>query len=347
VQIVSASTKRQYRAVTWSIAACVLLLPVGLTGCTYTEPSAAATSTAATGTPATAADSKSSLSGKTHADSFGNVDFYTTVSGDTLAQVAAAYKLSEAKIVEFNHLQSGSPLTPGTKLRLIPDGPTNGAKGDVTTDENGIPTSYVVVSEDTLSGISYRFNLTEQQLAEANKVPFAYEKGGTYFVQAGHTIQLQKNPVDARSGTGKAVNNSFGQTIFYTTVEGDSFDSLGYKFRSTTAQILLYNPSLVENEPIPAGSKVRLVPGDLQIDGARGTYTADSDGIPLTYTTAPGDIERQVAFRFGVTDIRSANRPSTGTGGAWYQFSDLPTGELAPGQVISLSMEKPINKPAS
>ena len=241
-------------------------------------------------------------------------------------------------------------MTPGTKLRLIPDGPTNGAKGAAVTDANGIPTSYVIEPGDTLDGISYRFNLTEKQLAEANKVPFTYEKGGIYFIHAGNKVQLQKNPVDSRSGTGKAVNNSFGQAVFYTTVEGDSFDSLGYKFRSTTAQILLYNPALVENQPIPGGSQIRLMPGDRKIDGAQGTYTTDPDGIPLTYTTATGDIERQVAFRFGIpeiADLESANRPSTGSDRVWYQFSDLPNGELAPGQTISLSREKPINKPAS
>lgn len=293
-------------------------------------------------------DSKPALSGETHSDSFGNVDFYTTVSGDTLAKVAATYKLSEAKVAEFNRLRPGASLSPGTKLRLIPDGPTIGAKGAATTDANGIPTNYVVEPGDTLDGIFYRFNLTEKQLAEANKVPFTYEKGGIYFMHAGNKIQLQKTPVDARSGTGKAVNNSFGQTVFYTAVEGDSFDSLGYKFRSTTAQILLYNPSLVENQQIPAGSRIRLTPGELKIDGAQGTYTADPDGIPLTYTTAPGDIERQVAFRFGVpgiADLESANRPSTGSDRVWYQFSDLPNNELAPGQTISLALDNPINKP--
>jgi len=348
LKIVSASKTPKKRAATWSLATCVLLLPIGLTGCTPTEPSAAATATAALASPTTTTASKSPSSGEAHLDSFGNADFYTTVSGDTLAKVAAAYKLSEAKVAAFNHLQPGASLTPGTKLRLIPDGPTHGATGAATTDANGIPTSYVIEPGDTMAGISYRFNLTEKQLAEANKVPFSYEKGGIYFINAGKKIQLQKNPVDSRSGNGKPVNNSFGQTVFYTTVEGDSFDSLGYKFRSTTAQILSYNPSLVENQPIPTGTKVRLMPGDLKIDGAQGTYTTDPDGIPLTYTTAPGDIERQVAFRFGIpeiADLESANRPTTSGGRVWFQFSDLPNGELAPGQTISLSLDKPINKP--
>ena len=65
----------------------------------------------------------------------------------------------------------------------------------------------------------------------------------------------------------------------------------------------------------------------------------------MTYTTAPGDTERQVSFRFAITDLRAANRPSRGTGGAWYAFIDLPNGELTPGQTISLSLVNPINKP--
>lgn len=328
----------------WAVA-CMTLLAVGLSACTQTEPPAASHPTTAAPEVTTASDEKPSLRGEAVTDSFGNVDYYTTVSGDTLASVAAAYNLSEAKVAEFNEIQPSSPVSPGTRLRLIPANPVTGAKGTATIDANGIPTSYKVETGDTLSGITYRFNLTQEQLAEANKVPFTYEKGGTYFIQSGHVIQLQKKPVDSRSGTGKTVNNSFGQAVYYTTVDGDSFDGLGYKFRSTTEQILLYNPSLAANEPIPAGSKLRLIPGELKIEGAQGTSTADAEGIPLTYTTAPGDTERQVSFRFSITDLRAANRPTTGTGGAWYEFADLPTVELAPGQTISLALDKPINKP--
>ncbi|MBT2566208.1 LysM peptidoglycan-binding domain-containing protein [Arthrobacter sp. ISL-85] len=280
-------------------------------------------------------------------DSFGNADFYTTAPGDTLSAVAAAYKLSEAKVAGFNGLQSGAPLTPGTRLRLIPDGPMPGAMGAATVDANGVPTSYTIEPEDSLAGITYRFNLTDEQLAEANKVAFTYEKGNVFFVRAGNHIQLQKNPVDSRSGQGKSVNNSFGQTIYYTTVDGDSFDSIGYQFRCTTDQLLRWNTTLTADRPIPAGTKVRLMPGEVTIEGARGTFTVDADGIPLTYTTAPGDTQRQVAFRFGIpeiADLSAANRPLTGTDRVWYDFSDLSADELAPGQTISLNLTKPIHQ---
>lgn len=82
-----------------------------------------------------------------------------------------------------------------------------------------------------------------------------------YFLLAGKHLRLQKNPVDSRSGSGASVNNSFGKTVFYTTVDGDSLDSLGYIFRCSTDQLLQYNPSLAADHPVPAGTRVRLMPG--------------------------------------------------------------------------------------
>ncbi|MBP2267909.1 LysM repeat protein [Pseudarthrobacter sp. PvP004] len=322
-----------------------VVVSAGLVACTSNDASPDPLPPATSAPTVPAAVEKASLSGAKVTDSFGNVDFYTTVDGDTLAEVADTFELSAAKLAQFNGLLAGATLEPGTKLRLIPaPGPAIGAKGPATEDAAGIPTSYQVVDDDTLAGITYRFGITENQLAEANKVPYVHEQGNTYFIRSGHLIQLQKNPVDSRSGTGATVNNSFGQPIFYTTVDGDSFDSLGYKFRSTTEQLLMYNPSLSAGTPIPAGTKVRLIPGELPIDGARGTFTADADGIPLSYTTAAGDTERQVSFRFSLVDIRSANRPLTGTGGTWYEITDPPTGELVPGQTISLALNQPINR---
>ncbi|WP_461170833.1 LysM peptidoglycan-binding domain-containing protein [Arthrobacter sp. Z1-15] len=286
---------------------------------------------------------KPSVSGETIVDSFGNTDFYITAADDTLALVAEAYGFSEAKVAGFNGLQPGTVLAPGTRLRLMPDGPGIGASGAAVVDTAGIPTSYTIEHDDTLAGITYRFNVTADQLAEANKVPFVTEQGNVHFVVAGRTIQLQKNPVDSRSGTGQAVENSWGTTVFYTTADGDSFDSLGYQFRVGTAEILQYNPSLVETEPIPAGTKLWMIAGDLPLEGASGTFTADADGIPLTYTTVAGDTEVQVAARFGVTVLADANRPTSGTRGVWYDSTI--DGHLAAGQTISVSLDQPINKP--
>jgi len=322
-----------------------VVLTAGLVSCTSQPSGEEPPPPAPSATAVPAAVEKASLTGAKVTDTFGNVDYYTAVDGDTFTTVAEAFGLTTGKIMQFNDIPIGTELSPGTKLRLIPaPGPVTGAGGEATVDARGIPTNYRIVEGDTLAGISYRFGITGKQLAEANKVPYVYEVGNAYFISTDRLIQLQKKPVDSRSGTGPTVNNSFGQPIFYTTVDGDSFDGLGYKFRSTTEQLLKYNPALSAEKLIPVGVRMRLMPGEMPIQGARGSFTADADGIPQTYTTAAGDNEGQVAFRFSVVDIRSANRPRTGTDGTWYEFTDLPSGELAPGQTISIALNKPINK---
>lgn len=217
-----------------STAMFAVLMSIGLAGCTASEPPAAAqTPTATTTAEPTAsptptatstASAKPSLSGETITDSFGNPDFYITAAGDTLATVAEVYGFSAAKVAGFNGLQSGAVLAPGTRLRLLPAGPDIGAMGAAVEDANGIPTSYTIVPGDTLAGVTYRFNLTNDQLAEANNVPYVHEVGNVYFIEPGRTIALQKDPVDRRTGAGDAVRNSWDTGVFYTTVDDVAVD---------------------------------------------------------------------------------------------------------------------------
>jgi LysM repeat protein len=322
------------------------MLAAGLPACSYAEPEPDTTHVGPRPDASVAADiGPHSVLGTVVSDSFGNAVFYTTIAGDTAAAVAAEFRITEAELSAFNVLQPGAPLNHGAKLRLIP-GPASvpGATGSATFDANGVPTSYVAEPKDTLVGVLHRFGITGPQLAEANKVPSAHQINQLLLIPGSH-LQLQKEPVDSRSGKGAVVNNSFGLAVFYTTVDGDSLDSLGYQFRLATAQLLEYNPPLAGDRLITGGTKVRLIPGELKIKGAQGNFTADADGVPLTYTTAPGDTEGQIAFRFGVSDLRAANR-SLALGApnmAWYELTDVPSGELAPGQTISVTIDKPIN----
>ncbi|MGX9902007.1 LysM peptidoglycan-binding domain-containing protein [Arthrobacter sp. SA17] len=173
----------------WGVAVLAILLSSGLAACTSAGASPERTTAIPTVTAAGTAPAnpgKPPLAGSTVTDSFGNADFYTAVAGDTFAVVAAAFGISEAKLYEFNAQSHGAALAPNTKLRLIPaEGPIIGANGAATFDADGIPANYVIEANDTLDGIIYRFGLTKEQLAEANKVPFVHEQGNKYFVHAG------------------------------------------------------------------------------------------------------------------------------------------------------------------
>jgi LysM repeat protein len=126
-------------------------------------------------------------------DTWGNEDFYTPGPGDTLADVASHFKLSVAKLAQFNGMSTADPLTPGRQLRLIPPpNPIPGAMGKATYDANGIPVEYVVAEKDTTGGLEYRFGLTLPQLAAANHVDHVYEQGNVYYLQPGRHMWLQE-----------------------------------------------------------------------------------------------------------------------------------------------------------
>ena len=165
----------------------------------------------------------------------------------------------------------------------------------------------------------------------------------------GWCLQLQIKPVDARSGVGQVLTNFAQRADYYTTVDGDSLESIGYKFRISTDKLLRFNPRLQAGAPIPADMKISLMAGSLKIPGAQGTFTTDAKGMPLTYTTAAGDTEDQVAARFNLElpELMQPNHPlrsTPGAGyGAWYKIVGK-TRELLPGQTISLTTDHPINK---
>lgn len=322
-----------------------VLLASGLVSCSNPDPEPAPDSPHATNAATNAATPGS---GEIVVDSFGNADFYTTVPDDTYESVVAKFDLPEAKIAEFNAFPAGVPLSANVKLRLLPvPGPIRGAMGASKEDTSGLPLRYEAVENDTVDGLRYRFGLSKEQLAEANMVPDDLnEKGVDYFLHPGSTIELQKRFVAPASGTGTVVRNSFGNPLYYTTVDGDTFDSLGYKFRRSPVQLLQDNATLGTGGTIPVGTKLSLGPLDTTIDGARGSYTKDAVGLPLTYTTAAGDVEARVALRFNLStaDLGSVNRPVTPGGRVWYGFADLPNGVISPGQTISISKDTPIVK---
>ncbi|MGA7206178.1 MAG: LysM peptidoglycan-binding domain-containing protein [Specibacter sp.] len=257
-------------------------------------------------------------------------------SRSTQAQSSASVTTSSAE----------PTVKPAVRPAASPLKPIPGAMGLATLNAAGVPESYTVVKDDTVDGIEYRFGITTDVLAEANMVPDFISVGNNYFLHPGDVVELLVRPVDPNSGKGAVVTNSAGHPIFYTTARGDSLDSLGYQFRVSTAALLRYDPALSADVPIPPGSKISLMPGDLKIQGATGSFTVDAKGIPLTYTTAEDDTEMQIAGRFNLelVELADANRPHDNKTAEWFDFTDLPSGTLAAGQTMSLNGDHPILK---
>lgn len=176
------------RGAVWALW--ILLLAV-LAGCSAPQADGGASSSSPSASPTPSGPVP--LSGSIVRDSWGNIDFYTPVSTDSLAQVADHFELSPAKLAQFNGMSTADPLTPGRQLRLIPPPvPITGAMGQAVYDAEGIPVEYTIAEKDTTGGLRYRFGLTQAQLAAANHVDHIYEQGNVYYLQPGKHMWLQK-----------------------------------------------------------------------------------------------------------------------------------------------------------
>ncbi len=100
---------------------------------------------------------------------------YTISSGDSCISIALAFNISVASIVLENSLPAScSPLTIGNKLRIpqptrtATAAPTNTLSAVESTDAACQKLDYTVQANDTLSGISNNYNVSQTAIKEYN-----------------------------------------------------------------------------------------------------------------------------------------------------------------------------------
>lgn len=92
---------------------------------------------------------------------------YTVQAGDTLAQIAARFNVSQEAIVQLNGMTDPNVLTVGQQLK-IPGAPP--ADTGTTTTTSPATSIYVVQAGDTLNAIARRFDTTVAELMRLNNL---------------------------------------------------------------------------------------------------------------------------------------------------------------------------------
>ena len=89
---------------------------------------------------------------------------YTVQAGDTMAEIARLFVVSEEEIRRANHIPEDRDFTPGDKI-LIPSPP------DPTPAEVDDMLRYTVQEGDTVASIARLFVVSEDELRRVNHVP--------------------------------------------------------------------------------------------------------------------------------------------------------------------------------
>ncbi len=97
---------------------------------------------------------------------------YTVRRGDTLSQIAAAYGVTVASIIEINNIQNPDLIFPGQKLRITDSSNTtlNQPVEQTVSNTNTTRFTYIVRRGDNLSQIARLYGVSVQYLVRVNNI---------------------------------------------------------------------------------------------------------------------------------------------------------------------------------
>jgi len=181
-----------------------------------------------------------------------------------------------------------------------------GGSGNLTSGSNTsgpTPSTYTVVSGDTLSGIAARFGTTVAKLQALNgiKDPNLIHVGQVLKILESGTGGSTTSSGSGSSGTQTAAPNN----NLYTVKKGDTLSGIALKFGTTVAKLQslnnIKNPNLIH-----VG----------QVLKTKATTASSGTSTPSTYTVKSGDTLSGIALKYGTTvsklqslnGIKDANR---------------------------------------
>lgn len=239
------------------------------------------------------------------------VPVHTVKSGETLFSIAKANNTTVAELKKLNDLSNGKiRLGQELKLSQAEVAPTIIAANKVEAN----PISYKVKRGETLSSISKKYNITEEELKASNNL-----KSNT--LRSGQNLQIAQVATPASAVPSNKVELE-AKSVSYKVKKGETLSSISKKYHITEDELKAMNN--LKSSTIRFGQELK-VNQPLEVASANnGSKNTKADPVVATYKVKKGETLSDIAEKnnVSVADIKSLN--------------NLHSSSIRPGQQLQL-----------
>ena len=236
---------------------------------------------------------------------------HTVKSGETLFSIAKANNTTVAELKKLNDLSNGKiRLGQELKLSQAEVAPTTIAANKV----EATPVSYKVQKGETLSSISKKYNITEEELKASNNL-----KSNT--LRLGQNLQIAQVATPASAVPSNKVELE-AKSVSYKVKKGETLSSISKKYHITEDELKAMNN--LKSSTIRFGQELK-VNQPLEVASANnGSKNTKADPVVATYKVKKGETLSDIAEKnnVSVSDIKSLN--------------NLHSSSIIPGQQLQL-----------
>lgn len=236
---------------------------------------------------------------------------HTVKSGETLFSIAKANNTTVAELKKLNDLSNGKiRLGQELKLSQAEVAPTTIAANKV----EATPVSYKVQKGETLSSISKKYNITEEELKASNNL-----KSNT--LRSGQSLQIAQVATPASAVPSNKVELE-AKSVSYKVKKGETLSSISKKYHITEDELKAMNN--LKSSTIRFGQELK-VNQPLEVASVNnGSKNTKADPVVATYKVKKGETLSDIAEKnnVSVADIKSLN--------------NLHSSSIRPGQQLQL-----------
>ena len=227
---------------------------------------------------------------------------YKVKRGETLSSISKKYNVTEDELKASNNLKSNA-LRLGQNLQIA-QAATQTSKSAANKEEAAAtPISYKVKKGETLSSISKKYNVTEDELKASNNLK-------SNALRLGQNLQIAQAAVPTSNS--KSNKEEIAATpISYKVKKGETLSSISKKYNVTEDELKTMNN--LKSSAIRFGQELKVNQPSEMATVTNGTKTTKAESAVATYKVKKGETLSDIAEKnnVSVAELKSINNLHT------------------------------------